>query len=313
MTTPTLPSPSAAPATEPEPGSREWGAGLARALNAHFAAPESPRPEEPASSPSPHTHPGELFVPGCPGCKTECAPPSPSPGATTPLTEERLARLENLYSPISHEEVLALIGEVLRLRETLRLTRDGTDLLVGAEEDRQAMEAKLLAACGTEPSAGHDAADEIIGLLRVARGQRDEAWEELRSLRRLRADEEGRRVRPEVLAFAQAMEVELRENDGKGGWEDCGTEWLLHRMTEERRELTEAVKRRHAALGATSKRETAAAVLSEAADVANFAMMIADVCGALALAPSPSLPDAPLPDGRDATREANPNSSTEEN
>jgi NTP pyrophosphatase (non-canonical NTP hydrolase) len=191
--------------------------------------------------------------PYCAECHALAVPaPSPSPGATAPLTEERLS-----------DQTLA-------------------DLAADIEENG--------------PQVVHLwSYESIAAMLR-----------ELLVLRSLRDGEEGRRVRPEVLAFAQAMEVELRENDGKGGWEDCGTEWLLHRMTEERRELTEAVKRRHAALGATSKRETAAAVLSEAADVANFAMMIADVCGALALAPSPSLPDAPLPDGRDATRGPNP-------
>ncbi len=43
--------------------------------------------------------------------------------------------------------------------------------------DRQ--RAKLMEACGTsEPSAGHDWVDEVCGLLRVARCQRDAAWAE---------------------------------------------------------------------------------------------------------------------------------------
>ena len=103
--------------------------------------------------------------------------------------------------------------------------------------------------------------------------------------------EEGLSLRPEVLAFARAMEAELRENEHKGGWRDCGTDWLLRRMGDERRELTAAVARwrtRSRCYCGDPKHEedraaTARAVLSEATDVANFAMMVADVCGSLAI------------------------------
>jgi hypothetical protein len=83
-------------------------------------------------------------------------------------------------------------------------------------------------------------------------------------------------LRPEVEAFAVAMETELRANDHKGGWkrkhpsdpcpfysEDC-----LDRLDEEVSELRKATK------------ET---TLAEAADVANFAMMYADIRDALPL------------------------------
>src|SRR6266540_2560493 len=81
-----------------------------------------------------------------------------------------------------------LRGELDRAVETLRLTRDGASLLVGAEEERQAMEAKLREACGgSEPSGGHDYADEVIGLLRVTRQQRDDAGARAASVERERA------------------------------------------------------------------------------------------------------------------------------
>lgn len=100
-------------------------------------------------------------------------------------------------------------------------------------------------------------------------------------------------LRGEVLAFALLMERELRENDHKGGWDECGPGWLLRRLGQEVDELRRAMKR-HEDLrrknyldpGEQSvhleraRRELA----SEAADVANFAMMIVDVCGALGYA-----------------------------
>ncbi|NBJ13243.1 hypothetical protein [Microvirga arsenatis] len=78
-------------------------------------------------------------------------------------------------------------------------------------------------------------------------------------------------LRPEVLAFALLMEQQLRANDHKPGWKNDAPVVLMDRLHEEAAELHEALKqgdyREHIAL--------------EAADVANFAMMIADVCGCL--------------------------------
>jgi hypothetical protein len=68
-------------------------------------------------------------------------------------------------------------------------------------------------------------------------------------------------LRPVVQWFAEQMELQLRANDHKGGWAGDSTESLLDRLDEEVAELREC----------SSKRE-----IEEAADVANFAMMIAD-------------------------------------
>jgi len=65
--------------------------------------------------------------------------------------------------------------------------------------------------------------------------------------------------------FAQLMKDELIINDEKGDWSDCAVDFLLNRLAEEVKELTEAV---HYDVGAEF-------VKSEAADVANFALMIA--------------------------------------
>jgi hypothetical protein len=88
-------------------------------------------------------------------------------------------------------------------------------------------------------------------------------------------------VRYQVAAFALLMERELRANDHKGGWDTCDTSWLLKRIEEEAKELRAADPDRVRypygtdVINDTGKR--ADLVESEAADVANFAMMVADV------------------------------------
>ena len=79
-------------------------------------------------------------------------------------------------------------------------------------------------------------------------------------------------LRPEVQRFAEMMESKLRENDHKGGWEDdtCGS--LFARMIEEGDELHEAL---------AQIRQIPEKVAGEAADVANFCLMIADNSGGL--------------------------------
>ena len=75
-----------------------------------------------------------------------------------------------------------------------------------------------------------------------------------------------RELRPEVRAFAVLMEQVLRKHDNRGGWKDCDAWWLLDRANEEWRELKYALGGKGPHL-----------VALEAVDVANFAMMIADV------------------------------------
>ncbi len=94
-------------------------------------------------------------------------------------------------------------------------------------------------------------------------------------------------VRPEVAAFALLMEAKLREKDHRGGWDECTTAWLMSRLREEAKELAGELSRRTDFDGEEDR--WARLIGREAADVANFAMMIADVCGALA---APRTPDA---------------------
>jgi hypothetical protein len=122
-------------------------------------------------------------------------------------------------------------------------------------------------------------------------------------------------VRPEVLAFALLMERELRINDHKGGWKNDTARGLVRHMVEEAHELREQVFRKgywpvwrpaqpgeenepgREVMALYSRGETSFQVIdryefvsserstqrigSEAADLANMAMMVADVCGAL--------------------------------
>lgn len=72
-------------------------------------------------------------------------------------------------------------------------------------------------------------------------------------------------VRPEVQIFGQAMERALAENDHKGGWMSETDVYLLERLKDEVRELEQAL-----ACGSDE------AIMHEAVDVANFAMMLFD-------------------------------------
>jgi len=73
-------------------------------------------------------------------------------------------------------------------------------------------------------------------------------------------------VRSEVAWFAEKMEEKLLENDRKSHWKGCSDKWLLNRLRQETGELKRAI-------GSKLDSEQ---VAREAADVANFAMMIAD-------------------------------------
>ncbi len=90
------------------------------------------------------------------------------------------------------------------------------------------------------------------------------------------------KLRPEVVAFAQFMERELRINDHRPGWKGDLSILLARRVVVEAGDLLAATS-----MYATRPKNAPfsdaaiAAVAKEAADVANMAMMVADVCGAL--------------------------------
>jgi len=82
------------------------------------------------------------------------------------------------------------------------------------------------------------------------------------------------------LAQEQMRKLRLPENRSKGSWENDHPLTLFVRLTEEVRELREEL---HLSFSFSShssmlRREDLDKILSECADVANFAAMIADVC-----------------------------------
>lgn len=77
-------------------------------------------------------------------------------------------------------------------------------------------------------------------------------------------------ARKEVRWFAERMENKLKENDHKGGWGDCDLQYLYTRLGEETKELLNELQ---AFVYGENNHDK---VISEAADIANFAMMIAD-------------------------------------
>jgi len=74
------------------------------------------------------------------------------------------------------------------------------------------------------------------------------------------------RIRPCVISFANAMELKLKQNDHKGGWSSDTVDQLISKIMLELSELVSTIEN-----GKSSHD-----VLLECADVANFAMMIAE-------------------------------------
>lgn len=83
--------------------------------------------------------------------------------------------------------------------------------------------------------------------------------------------------RKEVQWFAQEMEAKLLENDHKDGWQGCRFSALFPRLRQESDELL--VKAHPLHLDTMAEKltvEDACELIRECADIANFAMMIAD-------------------------------------
>lgn len=74
-------------------------------------------------------------------------------------------------------------------------------------------------------------------------------------------------IRPEVLDFAVEMEKKMAVNDHKSGWCHYTQSYLAGKLVEEVSELLLAIE----------DGQSHEAIIQEAADVGNFAMMIADV------------------------------------
>lgn len=73
-------------------------------------------------------------------------------------------------------------------------------------------------------------------------------------------------VRVELARFVEHMEAKLAANDHKAHWSGSTDSYLLMRLMQEVRELQKALEAFESGIG----------IVEECADVANFAMMIAD-------------------------------------
>lgn len=83
--------------------------------------------------------------------------------------------------------------------------------------------------------------------------------------------------RKEVLWFAKEMEAKLRENDHKDGWQGCRFYQLFPCLLKERDELLlAALPLNLDTMNEKLTAEDACELIRECADIANFAMMIAD-------------------------------------
>ncbi len=72
-------------------------------------------------------------------------------------------------------------------------------------------------------------------------------------------------IRPQVQAFAEAMEEVLRKNDHKGGWENCEIDYLNWRLTQE-----------FGGYFANYDKMTPEQKRKELVDISNFCMMLWD-------------------------------------
>ena len=87
-------------------------------------------------------------------------------------------------------------------------------------------------------------------------------------------------MRPVVWQFALLMEKKLRENDHKGHWSKCNQEYLLTRLDEEVQELHKCFFFYSPGdMNFFMDGQHEDKIPGEAADVANFAMMLWDNFG----------------------------------
>lgn len=77
------------------------------------------------------------------------------------------------------------------------------------------------------------------------------------------------KLRTEIQWFAEQMELTLRKNDHKGGWGECERSFLLDRLESNYHSLWA----RQQAYGTCFDME---GTIRKAANIANFAMMLAD-------------------------------------
>ena len=79
-----------------------------------------------------------------------------------------------------------------------------------------------------------------------------------------------------VTQFGFDMLRKLRKNSHKAHWNTVTHWYLFGRLNEEVSELSKALNKRYSIQPTADRKELSQAIIDECADVANFAMMIAD-------------------------------------
>lgn len=189
------------------------------------------------------------------------------------------ARAEAANLPgIWQERWQAALDEIEQLQAAF-LKAENSNLLRKQQNEQQAARIAELKAAIERHDESADNYTKIIKDLAV---KNSELEAELVRMQKIIQGEPEMVLRPEVRAFADAMERKLQQNDHKGGWGNMPSSWLFRRLRAEMEEL-EAVRKTY--IDAIEMREPnkdlstlREAILSECADVANFAMMIADIC-----------------------------------
>ncbi len=84
-------------------------------------------------------------------------------------------------------------------------------------------------------------------------------------------------LRPKLAAFAEMMEAVLKQNDHKGGWQDMQLDEVVARIDEELEELKHVLQYRDGSYNLFPNERAREKGKKEAADVANFCMMLVDL------------------------------------
>ena len=180
-------------------------------------------------------------------------------------------------------------GRVLTLARTLERELVEARQIGKKYEDRYFSEAKFVTELEIRLRDQEDTAREHIayGQKQCHRAETAEAaLSALQAERDKEVSARGSTFRPEVIAYATAMQFKLDKNakkkgwpeqdkHGNRGWKSCQPMFLEGKLQEEVGELLEAL------LGSDME-----AIRHEAADVGNICMMLADNAGALAAAPA---------------------------
>lgn len=93
------------------------------------------------------------------------------------------------------------------------------------------------------------------------------------------SESNAQKLRESVEWFSGKMEQKLKANTHKGGWGESELGWLFVRLKEEVEELHNAINDRVIPTPFFGVSHTEEEIIQECADVANFAMMIADKFG----------------------------------